>query len=104
MVPIHGCLWYTTTICVIVGRVDSRWKLKEKNRGRKKDREHSSIVDVGRYPRKAGEDELAGLPPSPNEVHYYVIPRVRDGQRSRPHVGTRVEILHRTCRGYNPRL
>lgn len=110
MVPIHGCLWYTTTVCVIVGRVDSKWKLKEKKTGgeRKRDRDRSNVVGIGRYPRKAGEGEkqcaLAGLPSLPNEVHYYVIPLVQDGQRSRPHVGTRVEILRRTCRGYNPGL
>lgn len=27
---------------------------------------------------------------------------VRDEQRSRPHVGTRVAILYRTRQGYNP--
>lgn len=114
VVPIHGCLWYTTTICVVGGRVGGGWKPKEEKqseRERERDWECSGNVGVGRYPRKAGEGEkqreLAGLPPSPSEnreVYYYVILQIRDGQRSRPHVGTRVEILCRTCRGYNPRL
>jgi len=23
--PIHGCQWYTTTVCVVEGQVDNGW-------------------------------------------------------------------------------
>lgn len=43
MVPIHGCLWYTTTICVVGGRVGGGWKPKEEKQS-EREKETENVV------------------------------------------------------------
>jgi len=50
VVPIHGCQWYTTTVCVVEGQVDNGWKPKEEKQGRR-ERETENAAAMLPVPR-----------------------------------------------------
>lgn len=106
VVPIHGCPWYIT-VCVVgeVPTVRVRNNVNQQGWETMWTSKHlltpatNPILCLSFFFSLSLSFVLCFFLRLPSSI--IVIPRVRDGQRSRPHVSTRVAILCRTRRGYN---